>query len=88
MIGARIAAGNTPAQKITEQSAAENREAMTTQLDKVKTETKEAAHAMKDYTYAQKTEFVEAMQAQSPVNRTQSGFGPTLGQSREIQRRH
>ena len=50
--------------KPSEQSATENREATAKQLDKVKTETKEAAQAMKDYTYAQKTEFVEAMQAQ------------------------
>ena len=34
------------------------------QLDKVQTETKQAAQDMKDYTYAQKTEFVETMQAQ------------------------
>ena len=33
------------------------------QLDKVQTETKEAAQDMKDYTYAQKDEFVKAMQA-------------------------
>lgn len=32
------------------------------QIDSVKTETKEAAQDMKDYTYAQKTEFVEKMQ--------------------------
>ncbi|MDB6015680.1 MAG: hypothetical protein JWR19_169 [Pedosphaera sp.] len=34
------------------------------QLDKVQTETKEAAQDMKEYTYAQKAEFVKAMQAQ------------------------
>ena len=34
------------------------------QLDKVQAETKQAAEDMKDYTYAQKAEFVEAMQAQ------------------------
>lgn len=34
------------------------------QLDKVKAETKAAARDMKDYTYAQKGEFVEAMQRQ------------------------
>jgi cytochrome c556 len=50
--------------KPSEQSAAENREATAKQLDKVKTETKEAAQDMKDYTYAQKTEFVEKMQTQ------------------------
>ena len=42
-----------------------NKEQTTSQqLDKVQTETKEAAQDMKDYTYAQKTEFVEKMQAQ------------------------
>jgi DNA anti-recombination protein RmuC len=34
------------------------------QLDKVQTETKEAAQDMKEYTYAQKAEFVKAMEAQ------------------------
>ena len=34
------------------------------QIEKVKAETKEAAQNMKDYTYAQKTEFVEKMQSQ------------------------
>ena len=34
------------------------------QLDKVKTETKAAAQDMKDYTFAQKTEFVTKMQRQ------------------------
>ena len=34
------------------------------QLDKVKTETTQAAADMKDYTYAQKAEFVKAMQVQ------------------------
>ncbi len=34
------------------------------QIDKVQTETKQAAQDMKDYTYAQKTEFVEKMQTQ------------------------
>ena len=33
-------------------------------MDKVKTETKQAAQDMKDYTFAQKAEFVKAMQAQ------------------------
>ena len=32
------------------------------QLEKAKTETKEAARDLKDYTYAQKQEFVQAMQ--------------------------
>ena len=34
------------------------------QIDKVQAETKQAAQDMKDYTYAQKAEFVETMQAQ------------------------
>jgi len=34
------------------------------QIDKVQTETKQAAQDMKDYTFAQKDEFVKAMQVQ------------------------
>jgi len=34
------------------------------QIDKVQTETKQAAQDMKDYTFAQKDEFVKAMQGQ------------------------
>lgn len=34
------------------------------QIDKVQTETKQAAQAMKDYTFAQKSAFVETMHAQ------------------------
>ncbi len=34
------------------------------QIDKVQAETKQAAQDMKDYTYAQKDQFVKAMQAQ------------------------
>ena len=34
------------------------------QMNKVKTETKQAAQDMKDYTFAQKAEFVKAMQVQ------------------------
>jgi chromosome segregation ATPase len=34
------------------------------QIESVKTETKQAAQDMKDYTYAQKDEFVKAMQSQ------------------------
>jgi hypothetical protein len=34
------------------------------QMDKAKTETKEAAEDMKDYTFAQKAEFTEKMQGQ------------------------
>ncbi|MGD0262934.1 MAG: hypothetical protein ABSD29_24480 [Verrucomicrobiota bacterium] len=42
-----------------------NKEQTTSQqLDQAQAETKQAAQDMKDYTYAQKTEFVETMQAQ------------------------
>jgi cytochrome c556 len=42
-----------------------NKEETTTQqLDKVQAETKQAAQDMKDYTFAQKAEFVEKMQGQ------------------------
>ena len=42
-----------------------NKEQTTSQqLDKVQAETKQAAQDMKDYTYAQKAEFVETMQTQ------------------------
>jgi chromosome segregation ATPase len=34
------------------------------QIDKIQAETKDAAQDMKDYTYAQKDEFVKSMQAQ------------------------
>ena len=48
-----------------------NKEETTSQqLDKVQAETKEAAQDMKDYTYAQKAEFVTAMQTQlAEINR-------------------
>ena len=39
-------------------------ETATQQIEKVQTETKQAAQDMKVYTYAQKAEFVKAMQAQ------------------------
>jgi len=42
-----------------------NKEQTTSQqLDQVQTETKQAAEHIKDYTYAQKTQFVETMQVQ------------------------
>lgn len=51
-------------------SANENRKTTSEQLDKVKAETKEAAHDMKDYAYAQKAEFVAKMQGQlDAINR-------------------
>jgi cytochrome c556 len=47
-----------------QESATESRQSTAKQFDKVKTETKEAAQDLKDYSYAQKAEFVEKMQAQ------------------------
>ena len=41
-----------------------NEQTTSQQLDKVQAETKQAAQDMKDYTFAQKSAFVEAMQAQ------------------------
>jgi len=53
-----------------EKSTTETREATTQQFDKVKADTKEAAQGMKDYAYAQKTEFVGKMQSQlDEINR-------------------
>jgi cytochrome c556 len=53
-----------------EQSATETRQATAQQFDKVKKETKEATQEMKDYTYAQKAEFVAKMQGQlDEINR-------------------
>ena len=45
-------------------SGCDNDKTTSQQLDKVKTETKEAAQDMNDYTYAQKDEFVKSMQKQ------------------------
>ena len=42
----------------------DKRQTTSQQIDKVKTETKQAAQDMKDYTFAQKAEFVAAMQGQ------------------------
>lgn len=53
-----------------ERSAADARKTADEQFDKVKQETKEAAQEMKDYAYAQKTEFVAKMQTQlDEINR-------------------
>ena len=53
-----------------EKSTTESRETTAKQLDKVKTDTKEAAQEMKDYAYAQKAEFVAKMQGQlDEINR-------------------
>jgi len=54
----------------TEQSAAESQKTTSQQLDKVKQDTKEAAQEMKDYSYAQKAEFVTSMEAElAAINR-------------------
>jgi uncharacterized phage infection (PIP) family protein YhgE len=51
-------------------SAEQDRKATAEQFDKVKKETKEAAQDMKDYTYAQKAEFVANMKSQmTEINR-------------------
>ena len=42
----------------------EKQQTTSQQIEKVKTETKQAAQDMKDYTFAQKAEFVAAMQVQ------------------------
>ena len=47
-----------------EKTAASSSESTAQQIDRVKTETKEAAQDMKDYAYAQKAEFVEKMNGQ------------------------
>jgi len=53
-----------------EKSTTETREATAQQFDKVKADTKEAAQDMKDYAYAQKSEFVAKMQGQlDEINR-------------------
>ena len=43
------------------------------QIDKVQTETKQDAQDMKDYTFAQKDEFVKAMQTQLTALNKDSG---------------
>src|SRR6187431_2320876 len=53
-----------------EKSTTETREVTAQQFDKVKADSKEAAQDMKDYAYAQKTEFVGKMQSQlDEINR-------------------
>jgi hypothetical protein len=42
----------------------EKKQTTSQQIEKVQTETKQAAQDMKDYTFAQKAEFVAAMQSQ------------------------
>ena len=42
----------------------EKQQTTSQQIEKVKTETKQAAQDMKDYTFAQKAEFIAAMQVQ------------------------
>jgi cytochrome c556 len=59
MTAAAFAVGCKPAAEI---SASEERKATEAQIDKVKQETKEVAQDVKNYSYAQKAEFVEKMQ--------------------------
>ena len=60
-----------------------DKEATTSQqLDKVQTETKQAARDMNDYTYAQKSAFVESMQAQlAALNRDLDQLAATIEKS-------
>jgi len=65
-----------------EKSATENREATAKQIYKVQAETKEAAQEMKDYSYAQKAEFVEKMQGHlSGLNRELDELGARIEKS-------
>ena len=65
-----------------EKSATENREATAKQIDKVQAETKEAAQEMKNYSYAQKGEFVQKMQGQlSGLNRDLDELGARIEKS-------
>ena len=67
-----------------EKTAAENRDATAQQFDKVKTETKEAAQAMKDYAFAQKTEFVATMEKQlAELNRDLDQLAEKIEKSSE-----
>jgi cytochrome c556 len=67
-----------------EKSAAENRDATAQQFDKLKTETKEAAQAIKDYAYAQKTEFVATMEKQlAELNRDLDQLATKIEKSSE-----
>lgn len=62
-----------------EKAAAENRAATAKQFEKVKAETREAAQEMKDYTYAQKAEFVAKMQAQlAEINKDLDELGTKI----------
>jgi chromosome segregation ATPase len=54
------------------------------QIETIKTETKAAAQDMKDYTYAQKAEFVKAMQAQvSSLNQDLDKLAAKIDRSSE-----
>src|SRR5258706_15417654 len=64
LVAAAFAVGCKPAE---EKSAAE---ATAAQFDKVQKETKESAQGLKDYSYVQKSEFVEKMHNQiAQINR-------------------
>ena len=62
----------------------ENRDATAAQLDKVKTETKETAQDIKDYTFAQKAEFTEKMQSQlAEINKDLDNLSAKIEKSSE-----
>ena len=63
-----------------------NKEQTTSQqIDKVQTETKEAAQDMKDYTYAQKSAFVETMQGQlAALNRDLDQLSAKVEKSSDV----
>jgi len=63
-----------------------NKEGATSQqLDKVQTETKQAAQDMKDYTFAQKAEFVEKMQGQlTELNRELDQLAAKVEKSSDV----
>ena len=59
-------------------------EATSRQFDKVKTETKEAAREMEDYTFAQKAEYTQKMEAQlAEINRDLDQLSAKIEKSSE-----
>ena len=67
-----------------ESAPAATGESTTQQLDKLKKETKEAVQAMQDYGYAQKAEFVIAMQGQlAALNRDLDALSAKIEKSSE-----
>ena len=67
-----------------ETTTVENRDATAAQLDKAKKETKEAAQEIKDYSYTQKSEFVDKMQTQlADINRDLDQLSAKIEKSSE-----